>query len=173
MIAYHFPPVGGLGAPGSQRILKFSQCLPEYGWKPAVLTVRESSYESYLTIDHTLLTPNSNDVAVIRTRVYRGLRILLEQKRSVELTLKRWMRIDVKTEGGGAGRSRSRPPADRNGHRHAQSQGLPLCSSAVLRRDRYSRSGDDLWHVRQRRGNVCFGPVDRGVLEFGGAFSDA
>ncbi len=40
MISYQFPPMGGAGV---QRTLKFVKYLPEYGWQPHVLTVRESS----------------------------------------------------------------------------------------------------------------------------------
>ncbi len=35
MIAYYFPPMGGVGV---QRTLKFVKYLPEYGWNPHVLT---------------------------------------------------------------------------------------------------------------------------------------
>jgi len=37
MIAYHFPPVAGVGI---FRVLKFVKYLPRFGWKPVVLTVR-------------------------------------------------------------------------------------------------------------------------------------
>jgi len=37
MIAYYFPPLGGAGV---QRTLKFARYLPEYGWRPSILTVR-------------------------------------------------------------------------------------------------------------------------------------
>ncbi len=40
MIAYYFPPMGGAGV---QRTLKFAKYLPEFGWSPHVLTVRDSS----------------------------------------------------------------------------------------------------------------------------------
>jgi glycosyltransferase involved in cell wall biosynthesis len=40
MIAYYFPPMGGAGV---QRTLKFVKYLPEYGWQPHVLTIRNSS----------------------------------------------------------------------------------------------------------------------------------
>ena len=40
MIAYYFPPMGGAGV---QRTLKFAKYLPEFGWQPHILTVRNSS----------------------------------------------------------------------------------------------------------------------------------
>lgn len=44
IISYHFPPDAAIGAvrPG-----KFAQYLPEFGWKPVVLTVKEQHYESH------------------------------------------------------------------------------------------------------------------------------
>jgi glycosyltransferase involved in cell wall biosynthesis len=38
MIAYYFPPMGGDGV---QRTLKFVKYLPEFGWRPQVMTVQE------------------------------------------------------------------------------------------------------------------------------------
>lgn len=43
LIAYHFPPVAG--SSGLQRTLRFAQYLPEFGWSPTVLTVRQAAYE--------------------------------------------------------------------------------------------------------------------------------
>ncbi|HMT12896.1 MAG TPA: glycosyl transferase, partial [Ignavibacteria bacterium] len=38
IISYYFPPSGG---PGVQRVLKFVKYLPEFGWQPIVLTVKD------------------------------------------------------------------------------------------------------------------------------------
>ena len=38
-IAYYFPPLGGAGV---QRTLKFARYLPDFGWKPHVVTVRDA-----------------------------------------------------------------------------------------------------------------------------------
>ena len=81
MIAYHFPPVGGIGAAGSQRTLKFAKYLPYYGWKPIILTVKPSQYESYLSLDSTLLKRVDPETRIIRTSVIRWLAALLEGKR--------------------------------------------------------------------------------------------
>ncbi len=43
VITYYWPPAGG---PGVQRVLKFVRHLPDYGWQPCVLTVRDGEYPS-------------------------------------------------------------------------------------------------------------------------------
>src|SRR3981081_4603449 len=39
MIAHHFPPMGGSG---SNRALAFARYLPDYGWRPVVVTPGEA-----------------------------------------------------------------------------------------------------------------------------------
>lgn len=80
LVAYHFPPVGGLGAAGSQRMHKFAKHLPKFGWQPVVLTVKEAAYEDYLKIDPTLLKEVSPELPIVRTGVLRFLTPLLELK---------------------------------------------------------------------------------------------
>ncbi len=80
MVAYLFPPVGGLGVAGSQRLLKFAKYLPAHGWQPIVLTVKERSYESYFSVDPSLVTKIPPDSVIVRTRVLRWLTRLLEFK---------------------------------------------------------------------------------------------
>lgn len=41
VLSYYFPPAGG---PGVQRALKFVKYLPEWDWRPVVLTVRQGAY---------------------------------------------------------------------------------------------------------------------------------
>ncbi len=41
IITYYWPPAGG---PGVQRVLKFVKYLPQFGWQPLVLTVRNGAY---------------------------------------------------------------------------------------------------------------------------------
>jgi glycosyltransferase involved in cell wall biosynthesis len=43
VIAYHFPPCQG--SSGMQRTLRFCQHLPEFGWRPIVLTISPWAYE--------------------------------------------------------------------------------------------------------------------------------
>ncbi|USX24314.1 glycosyltransferase [Oxalobacteraceae bacterium OTU3CINTB1] len=42
MIAFHYPPMRG--SSGIQRTLKFSQYLPEWGWKPVLLSAHPRAY---------------------------------------------------------------------------------------------------------------------------------
>ncbi len=44
LLSYYFPPAGG---PGVQRALKFVKYLPEFGWAPTVLTVREGAFPAH------------------------------------------------------------------------------------------------------------------------------
>lgn len=65
IIAYYFPPVGGGGV---QRTAKFVKYLPEFGWKPVVLTVKEEVYKrTNRSIDVTLLEDIPKEVYVSRT----------------------------------------------------------------------------------------------------------
>lgn len=48
LIVHDFPPAGGAGV---QRALKFAKHLPEFGWRPVVIT---ATPESYTTLDETL-----------------------------------------------------------------------------------------------------------------------
>ncbi len=63
LIAYHFPPLAG--SSGLQRTLRFAQYLPEFGWKPIVLTVRPGAYEQ---TDERSLAQVAPDCEVVRTR---------------------------------------------------------------------------------------------------------
>ena len=49
VVTYYWPPSGG---PGVQRVLKFCKYLPEYGWEPVILTVKDGEYPA---MDDTLL----------------------------------------------------------------------------------------------------------------------
>ena len=82
MVAYFFPPVGGLAVAGSQRTLKFAKYL-DHPWHPVVLTVRESCYESYLSLDPTLLQRVPANVKIIRTGVIRSLTKFLNMKNAL------------------------------------------------------------------------------------------
>lgn len=64
IIAYYFPPSGG---PGVQRVLKHVQYLPEFGWKPIVLTVSNGQFPAR---DESLLAKVPGDVPVYRSHIY-------------------------------------------------------------------------------------------------------
>jgi glycosyltransferase involved in cell wall biosynthesis len=81
MIAYLFPPIGGIGAAGSQRVLKFTRYLPSCHWQPVILTVKEAYYESYLSLDPKLLEKIPPEATILRTSVFRWLsQVLMWQK---------------------------------------------------------------------------------------------
>jgi glycosyltransferase involved in cell wall biosynthesis len=65
LIAYYFPP---MGLSGVQRTVKFAKFLPQYGWKPTVLTVEPTGYYAF---DDTLLKEAEEaGVKIIRTHSY-------------------------------------------------------------------------------------------------------
>ena len=62
IVAYYFPP---MGLSGVQRTVKFAKYLPQYGWKPTVLTV---SPRGYYAIDESLLKEMEEaNVEIVRT----------------------------------------------------------------------------------------------------------
>ena len=75
LIAYHFPPLGGGGV---FRTLKFTKYLPEFGYQPHVLTVKNPMYR---TKDPTLVREIPSYAKVYRTfsfehRILRVPRLL-------------------------------------------------------------------------------------------------
>jgi hypothetical protein len=63
VVAYYFPPSGG---PGVQRVLKMIRYLPEFGWEPVVLTVREGTFPAR---DQSLMAEIPPGIHVERTRI--------------------------------------------------------------------------------------------------------
>ena len=61
VIAYYFPP---MGLSGVQRISKFVKYLPDYNWKPIILTTGDTDFYAF---DETLLYELPNDLDVYRT----------------------------------------------------------------------------------------------------------
>jgi len=59
-IAYHFPPLAG---GGTFRSLKFVKYLPEFGWRPTVITTNTKNYWAY---DEELLKEVPPEVKIIR-----------------------------------------------------------------------------------------------------------
>ncbi|UCE27864.1 MAG: glycosyltransferase [Candidatus Coatesbacteria bacterium] len=66
--AYYFPPIGGGGV---QRTVKFAKYLPEFGWDPTILTVKDIAYRSY---DPTPLD-EIPEVRVVRTGSFDPFRL--------------------------------------------------------------------------------------------------
>lgn len=69
IISYFFPPLGG---PGVQRVLKFVKYLPDFGWEPIVLTVKNIEYIAY---DKSLLKEIPN-AQIHRTESLDPMRLL-------------------------------------------------------------------------------------------------
>jgi glycosyltransferase involved in cell wall biosynthesis len=62
IITYYWPPSGG---PGVQRVLKFVKYLPEFGWQPVILTVRNGEYPA---IDESLVSEVPQELKVVKTK---------------------------------------------------------------------------------------------------------
>ncbi len=75
MISYFFPPLGG---PGVQRIQKFVRYLPQNGWNPIVLTVKNIKYVAY---DYSLWDDIKN-TEVHRTESADLMRILYRYEKT-------------------------------------------------------------------------------------------
>lgn len=61
VVAYHYPPLGGGGV---FRTLKFTKYLPQFGFKPYVLTVKNAMYHAR---DPTLLKDIPKEAKIFRT----------------------------------------------------------------------------------------------------------
>ena len=70
IISYYFPPVGGAGV---QRVLKFVKYLPQVGWEPIVLTVKNIQYPVY---DPSLLEEIPKETKIFRSGSFDPLRII-------------------------------------------------------------------------------------------------
>lgn len=66
IITYYWPPSGGAGV---QRWLKFVKYLPEFGWRPIVLTVNPQ-YASYPQCDASLIDEISPNCMVYNTKSF-------------------------------------------------------------------------------------------------------
>lgn len=79
VVAYYFPP---MGLSGVQRVAKFVKYLPDFGWRPTVLTVEPGGYFAY---DETLLREvEAAGVEIVRTPSWDPTR-LFGRKRTVAL----------------------------------------------------------------------------------------
>ncbi len=80
VLAYYFPPLG-LG--GTQRVAKFVKYLPEFGWQPYVVTVKETAYYAY---DPSLLH-DVRAARVVRTGSLDPQRLLARMRGRGDATL--------------------------------------------------------------------------------------
>jgi len=67
IIAHFFPPLGGAGV---QRPLKFAKYLPDFGWDPIVLSVKNPDW--HYAHDPELLKELPSDVKIIRSLMVRS-----------------------------------------------------------------------------------------------------
>jgi len=64
IISYYWPPAGG---PGSQRAVKFAKYLPQFGWRPVILTVKNGEF-AYL--DHSLEKETGPDCVIYHSTTF-------------------------------------------------------------------------------------------------------
>jgi len=62
IISYYWPPAGG---PGVQRVLKFAKYLPDFGWEPIILTVKDGEFPA---VDKSLEKGISQDCIVHKSK---------------------------------------------------------------------------------------------------------
>lgn len=67
MVAYVFPPIGGIGA---QRTVQFAKYLPQFGWRPVILTVTASPD---FILDESLGDTLPSEVEIYRARSWEPL----------------------------------------------------------------------------------------------------
>ena len=82
-ISYYFPPIGGAGV---QRSAKFVKYLPQFGWRPIVLTTARDSYHVHreFQLDETVgagLQESAHEVQRLRDPEPRRIRRFLERMR--------------------------------------------------------------------------------------------
>jgi len=106
IISYYWPPSGG---PGVQRVLKFAKHLPEFGWQPIILTVKNGNFPS---IDETLANEIPKECKVYKTDIFEPLNfyktltgnknsniptfvLSKSSKESIAEKLSRWIRANL------------------------------------------------------------------------------
>jgi glycosyltransferase involved in cell wall biosynthesis len=94
-IAYYFPPLGGSGV---VRPVKFAKYLPQWGWKPTILTVEGGDSFFY---DDSMLSELPEIVSVARVPSYEAIRTTRAKEISDQLSLsggrQNWVGLVVRT----------------------------------------------------------------------------
>ncbi len=106
-ITYYWPPAGG---PGVQRVLKFVKYLPEFGWKPIVLTVKDGDYSA---VDNSLINEIPENCKIYKTRTLEPFNLykkftgqkedskistnvlIARENESIKKKLARWVRFNM------------------------------------------------------------------------------
>ncbi len=82
IISYYWPPAGG---PGSQRGVKFAKYLPQFGWEPIILTVKNGEFPY---IDNSLIQDVPKEITECHTKSWEPFRLFKKwTNRSQEETL--------------------------------------------------------------------------------------
>jgi len=106
IITYYWPPAGG---PGVQRVLKFAKYLPQFGWRPVILTVKNGEYPA---MDHSLAKDIPEDCMAYKTAslepnaLYRrfvgmkhdetiGVAVLTEENQNWKKKISNWVRLNI------------------------------------------------------------------------------
>lgn len=105
IITYYWPPSGG---PGVQRVLKFAKYLPDYGWDPIILTVKDGDYPAtddsfHLDVDSKITVIRVPSISVLKWykkifRIKGGIPTHVlsgPQNNSVLKRLAVWVRINL------------------------------------------------------------------------------
>lgn len=93
IVTYYFPPSGG---PGVQRVLKFAKYLPEFGWEPIVLTVKDADYPAR---DESLLKEIPPAVRVYRTKILNRMTSTEDSPKRSRVHRLMWMSYHEKEQG--------------------------------------------------------------------------
>ncbi|MBS1904427.1 MAG: hypothetical protein JSS75_12035 [Bacteroidetes bacterium] len=96
VIAYYFPP---MGLSGVQRTLKFVKYLPQFGWKPIVLTTPVDT--PYYAFDDSLMQDleeeiRAQNVTVYRTEADPSIKRAQKSGRVLKLPRQNWQRLRTK-----------------------------------------------------------------------------
>ncbi len=91
IIAYCFPPYSGAGG---HRTVRFTRYLKKLGWKICVLTIEENYFRPSHLIDKEIINKLPYGIKIFRTKVLRGLTLLINlrnrfRKRQKEKTSER------------------------------------------------------------------------------------
>jgi glycosyltransferase involved in cell wall biosynthesis len=105
VVAYHFPPIGGGGV---QRNAKFVRYLPEFGYRPVVVTGAGGATGRWTPVDTSLNASVTSQTEVHRVTepeppVSEGLRSKLEHHVMLHSPFRRWWRRGVLDSGLSAG----------------------------------------------------------------------
>lgn len=79
IVTYYWPPAGGAGV---QRWLKFSKYLPEFGWKPVILTV-DPHYATYPVLDNSLEKDIPKGLKIYKTKSTDWFRLYKRDKSKI------------------------------------------------------------------------------------------